>query len=347
MYSFSSKNIVGVDIGTYSIKVVHLGGSLGARTIKAASCFRLPREAGQVLPAVPAFVAELLSSKKISVKTAAALFTSQSLIFRNIHLPPMPEKDLKEAVSWELRKESGMSAAEIVADYMPAVDGGKKDEGKLSLMAFAARRAEVERSISFFKEAGLELRVLEVIPSSLLCAFDLSNEWEAGANYAMLDIGESRSTLAILKERRLSFVREITIGGRDLTHSIANMLGKSEEEAEDIKAELRLDAQAENAPSELKAVKPIIEGLCAELQRSFDYYHAQYREGAVTHLFISGGTARLKGLDAFITGAIGVASFTDNPFRKVRVPKGVDKAELALIAPCMTLAAGLASRGAS
>lgn len=345
MLSFSSKNLVGIDIGTYSIKVVHLGGALGARTIKAASCFRLPREAGQVLPAVPAFVAELLSTKKISAKAAAALFTSQSLIFRHIHLPPMPEKDLKEAVSWELRKESGMSAAEIVADYIPAVDGGKKEEGKLSLIAFAARRAEVERTISFFKEAGVELRVLDVIPSALLCAFDMSNDWEAGANYAMLDIGESRSTLAILKDRKLAFVREITIGGRDLTHSIANMLGKTEEEAEDIKTELRLDTPAENAAPGLRAVKPIIEGLSAELQRSFDYYHAQYREGVVTHLFISGGTARMKGLDAFMTGATGVASFTDNPFRKVRVPKGIDKTELGLIAPCMTLAAGMASRG--
>ena len=175
----------------------------------------------------------------------------------------------------------------------------------------------------------------------------MSNDWEAGANYAMLDIGESRSTLAILKDRKLAFVREISIGGRDLTHSIANMLGKTEEEAEDIKTELRLDSPAENDVPALGAVKALIDGLCAELQRSFDYYQAQYREGAVSHLFMSGGTARMKGLDAFMTGAIGVAPFTDNPFRKVRIHKGIDKAELGLIAPCMTLAAGLASRGAS
>ena len=66
----------------------------------------------------------------------------------------MPEKDLKEAVSWELRKESGMSAGEIVADYIPAVNGGKKDEGKISLMALPQGGGGGADHL-FFKEADL------------------------------------------------------------------------------------------------------------------------------------------------------------------------------------------------
>lgn len=341
---FGEKNLLGVDIGAFSIKAVLLKGSRGSYTLKAAACVKLPEENGMALPATPEFLKDALRSNKISASTAAALLTSSSLVFRHMSLPAMPEKDLKEAVSWEMRKESGIPANDIVADYVHA--DGKKEENKVSLFAFAARKGDAEKTISFFSEAGLELRVLEAKPTALLKAFDLNGEWENNANYAMLDIGEAKSTLAILKNRKLVFARDITIGGKDLTHALGSALGKTDEEAEEYKTANGLIVPEGDDGRAKRYLAISVESLCSELQRSFDYYQAQFREGTVTKLFLSGGTARLRGIDSFMGGLIGVSCFIDDPFRKMKAAASIDSRELAQIAPCMTMAAGLASEAA-
>ncbi|MDO8427339.1 MAG: type IV pilus assembly protein PilM [Deltaproteobacteria bacterium] len=335
---FSSKSLIGIDIGSYSIKIAAFNGRPGAYALKAAACFKLPSEGGQAAPMEPGFLSGIIKSQKISGRTASASFTGHSLIFKHLHLPQMPEKDLKEAVKWEVRKEIAIDPKDLISDYV--LSGSGKDK-TLSIIAFAAVRNEVEGQMRLFKEAGLELKVLEAVPTALLSAFDLNNGWEAGVNYGMLDIGDGRSTLAVLKDKRLSFVREISIGGRDLTRSLAQALNISYEEAEERKIQNGLK---EGDKAAVKALSAPLERLCTEIHRSFDYYHAQFREGSVTKLFLSGGTARMVGIEGFITNLTGIQSYADDPLRKIKIPKGMDRQALGRIAPCLSIAAGLATR---
>ncbi|MBI5643922.1 MAG: type IV pilus assembly protein PilM [Deltaproteobacteria bacterium] len=342
---FTPKNLVGVDIGSYSVKVVSLEGAKGAYSLKAAACFKLPRESD--LPGVsPGFLSEMIRSQGIKGRKAAALMSGPSLIFKHLHLPMMPEKDLKEAVKWEVRKDLAISvsANDLITDYVIA-GKGRTAENVNSIIAFAAVRADVDKVISLFKGAGLELRVLDVVPSALLASFDMNNAWEEGVNYAMFDIGETRSTLAILKDKKLSFAREISMGGVDLTARLASGMEKSEEESEEYKIAfgLTLDHGEEDNPAR-KLLASSIERLCSELQRSFDYFQAQFREGSVSKVFLSGGTARLKGIEASMTEIMGIPCFIDDPLRAIKIPRSFDTKTLNDIAPCLTVAAGLSAR---
>lgn len=340
-------NLIGVDIGSYSVKVVALVGTEGAYTLGGAALFRLPREGGEGLPATPPFLSGILKAKRIRGSRAAALMSGPSLIFKHLKLPVMPEKDLKEAVRWEVRKDLAIavSPADLVLDYMTAARAAKPGNNTLSIIAFAAVRSDVERSISLFRDAGLELRVLEVVPSALLFSFNANNEWEPGVNYAMLDIGETKSTLAILKDKRLSFAREIGTGGADFTRHLASGMGKPEEDAEEYKIAFGLTSDGGMEEDKAKKIlSQAVERLCVEVQRSFDYFQAQFREGSVSKLFLSGGSARLKGIEEFVSNIIAVPVFKDDPLRSIRIPKGLDAAELAEISPCLTVATGLAAR---
>lgn len=335
-----SDNLLGIDIGACSIKVALFKGSFGSYTLKAAACLKLPEEGGAAAPATPGFLRDALSSMRISAKRTSCLLSGDSLIFRNLHLPVMPEKDLKEAVNWEMRKEAGIPAGEAVSDYILSGDGSKKDENKLSILGFAARRSDAEKTMAFYREAGLDPRVIEVKPTALLSAYNINNEWEVGANYALLDIGEAHSTLVILKDKTLVFARDISFGGRDLTRSLSAIM--TPQEAEEYKITYGL--KGPDGAGEAGPLAATVEGMCSELQRSFDYYQAQFRMGPVSKLFLSGGTARLKGIDGFIGRLIGVPCFPDDPFRKVKISRDIDADDLGRIAPCMTIAAGLAAR---
>ncbi|MBI5453877.1 MAG: type IV pilus assembly protein PilM [Deltaproteobacteria bacterium] len=340
------RNLIGVDIGSYSVKVVALVGTEGAYTLGGAALFRLPREGDEAAPVTPPFLSGILKAKRIRGSRAAALMSGPSLIFKHLKLPVMPEKDLKEAVRWEVRKDLAIavSPADLVLDYMTAAKAAKPGDNTLSIIAFAAVRGDVERSISLFRDAGLELRVLEVVPSALLFSFNANNAWEPGVNYAMLDIGETKSTLAILKDKRLSFAREIGIGGADFTKFLASGMGKPVEDAEEYKIAFGLTADDGKEDKARKILSQAVERLCTEVQRSFDYFQAQFREGSVSKLFLSGGSARLKGMEEFVSNIIAVPVFKDDPLRSIRIPKGFDTADLSDIAPCLTVATGLAAR---
>lgn len=343
MFPFRDKNLIGVDIGSYSIKVVKLKGAKGSYTLEAAACVKLPRESASDRLAVSGLISEIIRSRKVGGACAATVISGKSLILRHIYLPQMPEKDLKEAVRWEIRKEVAFPPNELVCDYIIASAAAKTSENMLSIIAFAARKNDVEGTMNIFRDAGLELKVIDAVPSALTAAFDANNGWEEGVNYAMLDIGEAKSTLAIFKNQRLGFAREISYGGADLTTAVAQGMNKDASQAEEYKIAFGL-SEAQGGSPEARLLSQSLDGLSTEIHRSFDYYYAQFREGAVSKLFLSGGTSRLKGIEDFLTKAIGISCFTHDPLRKVSVPAKADNDALRSVAPCLNVAVGLATR---
>ncbi|MEE9613789.1 MAG: type IV pilus assembly protein PilM [Thermodesulfobacteriota bacterium] len=339
---FSSRdNLVGVDVGAHSIKIVRLGGGKGKRkkySLKNASCVKIPEGVTES----SGIIADTIKEQRLRGCRVATFVGGSSVVFRHLNLPEMPPKDLKEAVRWELRKDVDFAASELVADY---VNTGKTVDGKLSLIAFAVEKNAVERTMATFKKASLDVRVVDVLPTALLASFDMNNEWETGVNYAMLDVGTFQSTLVVMKDGHLRFVRDLPYGGDAMTLAVANGLDESEQEAEADKRAQGLGEAEDGKDARVKNIlTDYIEGLGSEITRSFDYYHAQFREGAVEKLFLSGGTAALKGLDHYLSELTGTPCYVDDPLRNVEIPSGFDLEGLGTIAPYLSVAAGLATR---
>lgn len=331
---FGRGTYTGIDIGSWSMKAVSITGRKGAWSLKAAVRMRLPAEARHG-EAAPAIVADFLKANSINASSTGVLMTGHSLMFRHFYLPSMPDKDLREAVKWEIRKEVAIAPADLVSDFVTA-EGGARPDGKLSIIAFAAIRKDIDAVMAYFKEAGVFVKVLEVVPTALLASFCLNNAPGTDENNAVLDIGETKSTLAVFRNRSLAFAREISMGGQDFTRAAALHLKKTAAEAEEHKHSMA-DKEAREVFS-----KPI-ERLSSEIHRSFDYFQAQYREGSVSKLFLTGGSALASGFDTAVSEAIGIPAFIDDPLRKLRTS---ESGEFARMGPCFSTAVGLALRAA-
>lgn len=341
MLPFMAANLIGVDIGSYSLKVVKLKGGAGSYTLESAGCVKIPEDAAQG-PPLSGFLAEMIRSQKMRGREAASIITGPALISRHMFLPVMPDKDLKEAVSWDIRKEVAMPASDLVTDYVNAAAGA--EQNKLSVIAFSIVKDEVTSVILLFKDAGLVLRVIDVVPSALLAVFDLNNKWETGVNYAVLNIGDASTTLVILRDGRLAFTREIAFGGCELTQSLAATLNITAEEAEQYKGAHGLDVPEDDREKVGEALTSLIERLCLELSRSIDYYQAQFRGGAMAKIFLAGGTASLKGIEDYMSDTLGMACFVHDPLKNVKIPGHIDREALKSISPALNVALGLAMR---
>ncbi len=339
------KNLIGIDAGAYSTKIVWLkggaGGGTGTYRLKSAAYARTPVDKGA------GFFRAAAKAQRLSGKKAATVIYGPELIVRRVTLPPMPDKDLKEAVKWEIRKEAAIPPDELVCDYVLSAPDPKSSEGLLSIIAFAARRSAVDGLMSEFKSAGVEIRVVETVPTALLGSFDANNVWEDGVNYAFMDIGLTASTLAIFKNRKLAFVREMAFGGAEITSALCVETGKNDDECDELKGSCSVSAPVRNGSKEDAIIARIIERLCSDIHRSFEYYQAQYRGGQVDRLFLSGGTARMKGIDGFITEALGIPAFADDPLRKAKTARVSDMEDIRAVSPCFSVAFGAAIRMAS
>ncbi len=334
------KNLIGIDIGSSSIKFVKLSEEGKSYRLVDAGYLKLGHEAGE--DETIDGLKRLLREHGIRKEKVSSLLVSKSMIFTEMILPAMPDADLKEAVRWEIKKVMH-SQEDTVIDYIinnETVEDGKK---KLSILAFAVRRDEVSHHVKLLKNASLIPAALDVGPLALLSAFDYNYGWEKEKRYAILDIGASKTTLSIVSSGSVRFIRFIPLAGNDITRSI------QDEEHIDFQAAEAKKVQYASSPDEAqssvqKAIAAFIEGMAMEVRRSFVYYKAQKREGEIDGVLISGGCAKIKGI-GLIGDSIGIPTAVYDITRGVAVSKELlDSAKLSDLSPMLVEAFGLALR---
>ncbi len=342
----------GIDIGSSSLKIVKLKRKGGKTVLNWYGYTELQR--GIKLPEEWHRISESIRhlihmGKKVAVDKVASAISASSLIINYLTLPEMPKGDLFEAVKWEAKKQISFPSEDLIFDYIVLEKIAKDNESHLSVLSFAISRSDVQEHINILKESSLTPVALDVTPMALLSSFDHNNEWEKGVNYALIDIGMAKTHLVILKDRLLKFAREIPFGGKEITSQFTESPSLSDNQQTDNtvffdNASPIIESSVNKEESKEK-LTPLLEHLILEVQRSFDYYKAQFREGDISSVFLSGGTAKLKGIDKILSENIKISCFVDDPFKNIKINyKKFKKNEIKRLSPLLTIAVGLALR---
>ena len=96
-----------------------------------------------------------------------------------------------------------------------------------------------------------------------------------------------------------------------------------------------------------EAIAPVLGELASELRRSLDYYRSRGAQVSVDRVLLTGGSANLPNLAAFLQNELQVPVAVANPLAGLTVTsKGFDPNYLPTIGPAFTVAVGLAAREA-
>ena len=361
MFPFGSSNLIGVDLGSHTVKVMKLKRSGDTYKVEGAAVARVDDEVAATLRVSDALRRALAASRVKPGKAATALGAPE-LSSLQVTLPKMPPSDLADAVKWDIRKSLHIPADELVSDYVVSSTGSPDEAGKLSIIAFGANKRYVNTLFTACKQASVELRVVDALPTALLAAFDINGEWEEGVSYAILDIGLTTSTLVVLGDRGIRFVRVLPFGGANMTHALAHALGTGHAEAERAKIDASLTGTSlvpspavagktasrkgdpKSATRVVGILKESLDVLVGDVSISFDYFHAKFRDDSIRKLYLTGGTAAVTGIDELFSNSIGVPAFVLNPLGKLKMSGSQDKGRLYAIASSLTVATGLATR---
>ncbi len=354
------KSVIGVDLGTSSVKAVEL--TLEGNTPTLTGFGKVETQPGES-PALA--LRELMQCTTFRSRRASLGVAGQSTVVRYLEMVRMSESELRQAIPFELDNHLPFEAEDVTYDCQPlmrapvsAAPGSKSDASGRDTMAVllaACRKDLIEERLAVTNAEGLTPVGVNLELFALANAFELagpapqgsSDELEAeradGASgelaIALVDVGATRTSINVLAGGETCFSREIHVGGMDLTGAIARRTGLSTAEAEAYKrAAIEGDSDLDTA------VLPVIEDLAAELSLSIDYveHHAGVH---VNELLLSGGGLMAAGAVGHLERAVARPARLWSPVDQLQIDTNqVDMEELEQVANSLVIALGLAGK---
>ncbi len=339
------RNLVGVDIGSSSIKVCEIKeGRKGARSLLRFAYHPLPPQSivdGHIMNsgAVVEGLEKLFHRQRR--KDVALRISGHSVIIKKVTMPLMTQDELREQISWEAEQHIPFDVADVELDYQ--VLRRREEEGQMDVLLVAAKKEEIQDLLNLALEARLKPKVID------LDAFTVQNCFEAGygapergATIVLLHVGASLTTINIIADGTTAFTRDIANGGNAITEEIQRQLSIGQDEAEAYKC----GTGGGIVPHEVsKIVQQVVESLAGEIQRSLDFYLATSGDREIAKVVLSGGAARMASLKDAIGGRSRAPVEVLDPLRSASFDtKSAGIGELEQQGPAASVAFGLALR---
>jgi len=345
---------IGIDIGTGSVNIAQTAKYKGKLTlIKTAVVDIKKRVDGDQEQATLKALREALSYFNTKKAKFACVVNCPQTCVRKVVAPYMPKKDLLGAVSLEVKQSIPFPLESAVLDYSVIEEVIENGVEKLSIIVAAAPKQTIDQLLSFFtskkakpfsgtiskkfegekKLSSLGLKISAILPLPL-CLENIieCSKLKMNETLVTIEMGTVVTELNIYKNACLQFSRKIPFSGNDITQSLRGVLmtdqGKIEltvQEAEQIKREYGIPKIEENKVIDgklttnqiLSFIRPKVEQLVNEIERSFDFYLEKMHGGKVERVVLFGGGAQLKGLTEFLSKELAMDVNVGNPLADI------------------------------
>ena len=346
MFLFKKKKeVVGIDIGSSSVKIVQLKDNHGSFQLLNAGILPLPPEAivDNTLmdsAAVVGVIKNLVSSLGIKIKDVVCSISGNSVIIRKIVLPTMPQEELEDQISWEAEQYIPFDINDVNMDFQ-ILSPDSNDPSKMNVLLVASKKDIINDYVSVFNEAGMHLSVVDVDSFAVQNAFEANHDFSSEDILALVNIGASIMNINVVKDGITLFTRDVQMGGNLYTEEIQKQIGLSREEAETGKL-----LAHESANNQLiNVILKVNETITQEIRRSLDFYNSTASDTRISGVYICGGCSKVYKLIDTISEKIGLPIEKLNPFTKIAYnEKDFDPEYLQEIAQIMAVPIGLAIR---
>jgi type IV pilus assembly protein PilM len=345
---FFPKKMIGVDIGTASIKVVELSRWGQGKTlenygeIKSASLYREPfrnAEKGSYLLSnyfVSRAIRAILDEAKIKTKAAVFSIPDFSTFSTSFDLPPMEANEVGEAVYYTAAQYIPLPITETTLDWkiISGKPGDKKSPLKIFLVAIPNQVVQDYQKVA--QMAGLELYAIE--SEVLGLSRVLVKEKKECA--CLIDIGVQSTTINIVDGKSVKKSYSFDFAGSQLTYAVSSVLGLGHVEADDVKNKEGLISLKKNISETLYL---LVDPLLVEVRKIISDFSMQ--EGKdVDVIYLTGGTSALPGLKEYFQETFKKRVEIPNCFSEVLSPPILDDT-LEKMSPSFSVAMGVALGG--
>ncbi|MCD6115081.1 type IV pilus assembly protein PilM [bacterium] len=346
---FFSKSVLGIDIGTTSIKIVELSdkktkklsnyGQLRSEYF-AGEEFRRYSPEGLILGTKNIINAIQAILEEAHIKSREAYFSlpDYSTFFTTFELPPMSSDELKEAVKYEAPRHIPLPLADVTLDWQ-VIKGvpGQSGQTPLKILLIAVPNRVIAQYQEIADGLKIKIRALEAEVFALSrAAIRFQDKQQV---VSVIDLGQKSTTINIVSKGLLKTSFSTDTGGEKFDQALKDAFQINSRKAEIIKR--MLGVEKEETIREI--LMPVVENLLKEVSQVFNQYSQEERE-KIDKIILSGGNALMPGLHKLFNEKFGIVTEVANPFLGLSFPPGLEEV-LKKIGPEFTIAVGTALRG--
>ena len=343
LFELKKTDVLGLDIGSCAVKMVALRKSDTGYTTTAAGITEIAasEDDNHRRTNTVQAVRKCFESARIKTKLVVCGVSGQEVAVRDFDFPSLLPEEIASAVSLEASQVCPFSAADSAVGYHLIPNGDNKTRGVL----VAATNTLIKSKTQLAKEAHLNCVMMDVDGLALLNCFngleDGQEDSQTRRTVAILNVGGSHTTLAIMDNNGLPFIRDMTYAGNDIVTQIA---AENDTSTETVRGILSGDSVADEAGLS-DSLEKACHKLITDVGETLRYYTAQSASSNVEKLFVCGGFALAGGFVELLNRRIGVEAVLWNPFDKICHNTNREYEDIyAKTGPAMAVAVGLAMR---
>ncbi len=357
LFTKKEGSVLGVDIGSSSLKVVQLRKEKGQAVLETYGELALgPYGGGEVGQATNLSAEQIIETLKdlvreakvttancgVSIPFARSLLTLVDLPYRS------DAKEQKTVIEFEARKYIPVPMSEVQFDWFivpqanptqPAKEDSstkekESDQGrKIEVLLVAVHNDELSLLQKVVAGANLSASFYEIeIFSTIRATID-----EPIKPVMILDVGAASTKSYVIEHGVVALSHSISIGSQDITRAISVSGNVSLARAEVLKKEEGLGGTAALGSPEL-----VFSRIFSEVRRVLIQYETAHKK-SITSIVLTGGGGVTKELGAYAKGIFSIDVRIADPFAKTAAPAFM-RPVLENIGPEFAVTVGLALR---
>jgi type IV pilus assembly protein PilM len=341
-------SVLGVDIGSSSLKVVQLRSDNGVAVLETYGELALGpyagAEVGQAtsLPAdkIAETLRDLLREANVTTKDCGVSIPFARSLLILVELPRRENPaEQKTVIELEARKYIPVPVSEVQLDWfiLPESDPSKANTEHVKVLLVAVHNDELKLLESVAKGAELSASFYEIeIFSTIRSVVD-----EPVKPVLVLDIGASATKAYIVERGIVAFSHNISNGGQDVTQAIASAYDLSVPKAEEMKKAYGF-TPSEEVHYNKESIELVFSRILSEARRVLVQYETAHSK-SVSGIVLTGGGGVTKDLGAYAATFFSMPVRVADPFAKTQAPEFM-RPILSAIGPEFAVAVGVALR---
>lgn len=352
---FNRGSLLGIDIGSSSIKAVQLKKEKERAVLETYGELSLAKYAnidlGRPVSVLEAKLIEALKDlareSQITARRAYISVPLRNSFLTTFEMPELSESELQSSVPYEARKYIPIPLSEVVLDWwvlpprsedLARASLGSAKKKFVSVLLAAVPRDIIAKYDLIIKESGFEAEAYE-IETFALARSVLRHDF---GTIMTIDLGAASTKMVIADAGAVRLAHSIDRGSGEFTLALSQAMSVNFERAEILKRENGIlhKPESENIAS---VIEPLAEYIGNEGER---FLLSWRRHGGkeISQVILGGGGALLKGAEDFFVKKFGVEVSVANPFSKVIYPAFLEPT-LKEIGPSFINAIGAALKG--
>jgi len=305
-----TKNGIGLDIGSNSIKIVELERSSQGIELKNASVISVKTKDGRSKEesVVSSLTEAVIPFRKLAKSQLVVAMPGRSVIVRHFKVPSVGASRIRQIIKYEAQQQVPFPLEEVIWDYQ-ILKSEDKAAPDINIALVAVKSGLINDLIAKISGLGIAPDLIEATSFAVFnCA--KFNDTLDNEPIVLIDIGATSTDISVAKGKQLVFTRSIHIAGNDITRAIQKEQSIGFEDAEKTK----------HKKGNISAAVSVLETLSSEIHRSISFYMSQMdRKSEFRKVVLTGQSSNLKEITTFLSNSLKMEVVELNPFSNILI----------------------------